>query len=469
MKRRVALALEFGALALILLIETFVYVHGLPAAADFDESVYLAAVDAFRHGQELGSPIFTAQPPGFYWLLTAGDEVFGNSLGGVRDFVLLLALFAAIGAYLTGRALAGRGAGLAAAALLAISPPFAGFATKISADLPSMTVGLLALGAFVYCLPPRSRPWLAAVSGILLAYAVSVKLTALVLLVPIAGVACVRKLHRRELLLFASAFLGALGAIVLASVGRLHALWHDVVSYHSAARRVPDPSSNASAVAGYFTWRSPLTWLLAAAALGLAIGIVKRSRAVVAIWSFPVVAVGALLWQRPLHDNHGVLLAVALVLPVACVFGLAVRQPRSRVAVAAIALLALGVGAGYAKEWRRAGRNTSREPAEIRWAVAQVDLRTNPGELVASDQPIVPFFAHRQNPGELVDTAVLRFQSGYLTPAMVAEVLRRRHIRLVVAMRAFAVVPGMEAALRSTYPARIRHGAVTIYFKPAAH
>src|SRR5262249_51468634 len=76
--------------------------RGLSTAADYDESVYIAAVDAMRHGQQLGHHIFTAQPPGFYYLLAAGDAILGNTLRAVRTLVLLLAVLACLSAYLVG-------------------------------------------------------------------------------------------------------------------------------------------------------------------------------------------------------------------------------------------------------------------------------------------------------------------------------------------------------------------------------
>ena len=43
--------------------------RALGARTNFDEGVYLASLDAMRRGQELGSEIYTSQPPVFYWLL----------------------------------------------------------------------------------------------------------------------------------------------------------------------------------------------------------------------------------------------------------------------------------------------------------------------------------------------------------------------------------------------------------------
>jgi hypothetical protein len=71
-------------------------------------------------------------------------------------------------------------------------------------------------------------------------------------------------------------------------------------------------------------------------------------------------------------------------------------------------------------------------------------------------------------PGELVDTAFLRFNSGYLTPQELFDALQRRRIRVVVAVRAFALLPEVAAGLRARYPVRIRHGSAVLYLTRGA-
>ena len=92
------------------------FVQGFPTPADYDEGVYLASVDALRHGQELGDEIFTPQPAGFYELLYAGMRVLGWSLDGGRSTIVIFALVSLAAAFLLGRALIGTWGGLGAAA-----------------------------------------------------------------------------------------------------------------------------------------------------------------------------------------------------------------------------------------------------------------------------------------------------------------------------------------------------------------
>ena len=179
------LALELALLGVVLAAAGLLFHHGLSAPASFDEAVYLLATAAMRHGQTLGSEIFTAQPPGFYTLIRAGQAVFGTTVSGGRNIVIAFALVGLVGAYLIGRRCSGAAAGLAAAALLAVAPPFPTFAANISADLPSFALGLLALAFLLFALDGRAPVALSALSGALVAASISVKLSALTLRCPL--------------------------------------------------------------------------------------------------------------------------------------------------------------------------------------------------------------------------------------------------------------------------------------------
>ena len=228
----------------VLVAAAILFALGLGVPADYDEGSYLAAVDALRHGQALGDPIFTPQPPLFYYLLAAGDAVFGATLDGVRLTIILLALAGLVAAYLVGRVVAGRWAGLAAAAVLAVARPYPTFAFRISADLPGLVLALFALAAFLQAAKRgRHATALAALAGGLTAAAVLVKLSAATVLVPVAIYAAVAQVAPRRLAAFGAGAAAVALAVLLPHAGVLDELWHGAVSYHSAARDVPGPGS----------------------------------------------------------------------------------------------------------------------------------------------------------------------------------------------------------------------------------
>ena len=126
-------------------------------------------------------------------------------------------------------------------------------------------------------------------------------------------------------------------------------------------------------------------------------------------------------------------------------------------------VVALVLAGGYAKEMRDLVRAHAPEPEEVRWAVRELKARTRPGEPVATDRPIIAYLARRQMPGDLVDTAYLRFRSGYLTADEVMRDLDRAGVRVVVAARAFRDEGGVKERLDRAFPTKVRHAGVTLY------
>ena len=63
---------------------------------------------------------------------------------GFQIGMVVLAVLTCLAAYLLGRAIAGPVAGLTAAALLTVAPPFPLFAHRVLADLPPLGIALVA-------------------------------------------------------------------------------------------------------------------------------------------------------------------------------------------------------------------------------------------------------------------------------------------------------------------------------------
>jgi 4-amino-4-deoxy-L-arabinose transferase-like glycosyltransferase len=389
--------------------------------------VYLASVDALRHGQELGSEVFASQPPGFYVLLKAEAAATGRSITGARVAMLVLALAGVLAAYAVGRALAGAGAGIAAAGVLATAPAYATESVRVAADTPSVALALAAVALAAWT---RGRSVvLAALAGAVFTAALSVKLLVLPALIPL-----VLLLRRRTLL--GAATVGALvvaGTLAVAFAGSLGAIWEDAVSFHRSARSVG--GGNAEHMIDFFSLKTPFTWIAAAGAVAAAL-----RRRQLALWLFVIAAIAFLLAQRPLFDHHFVLLAAAGA--VAAAISLPLRRPLVGAA------LALAITAGWLQEWRQIGRNDAPEPAAVLAAARTLRTQTAPAEFVGADLPIVAFRADRRLPGELVDTSAVRFASGSLTDRRVLAALDRAGVRTVVVGREFGSRPRLLAELR---------------------
>jgi 4-amino-4-deoxy-L-arabinose transferase-like glycosyltransferase len=431
--------------------------RNIDTAPSYDEGVYLASLDALRHGQTLGSQVFASQPPGFYIVLRLIGLPFGSSISGIRTGFLLVALGGCLAAYLLGRRLSGPAAGFAAAALIAVAPPFPSEAPRVEADVPSVALALAALAVAAYAFG-RGRTFLAALAGGLLAAAVSVKFLALPAVVPFAALAFAQRAARRQVVA------AALGALVVVAVllalyaGVLGELWDQAVRFHNRARSFQGPYDNADRLADFFDLRTPFPWLVA---FGLAASV--ASRRVWPFWLFPAAAVAFLLWERPLFDHHLVLLSAALALPASLALGAFVTRLPHRLALAAAGALVAALALGLGQQVRRIDYARVTTTQDVEWGVTALARCTSPGELVASDQPIVAFRAHRRLPGQLVDTSLVRVETNSLTPARILELVGRDHIRAVFAGRAFADEPDLVAGLRSRFPRRLRHGEVTLY------
>jgi 4-amino-4-deoxy-L-arabinose transferase-like glycosyltransferase len=452
---------EVLALAGLLGLAALLYGRSLHAAANYDEGVYLASLDALRHGQGLGTDVYASQPPGFYVLLSAVSLLPGDGVTDLRIGFLLLALVGLCAAYVIGRKIGGVAGGLGAAALLAVTAPYPVQAARVQADTASVALALVAIA--VACYAGRS-PWRWAAAGALAGATVSVKLLALPVAAPIAVLLVARRSWRAAGALVVGAGLVWV-ALAATYAGALGELWQTVVTDHRLARSLgPSLADNVHRVLLHsLDWKTPAGVLVP---IGLVCAIVFLRRVeLLALGAWIVASAAFLVYQRPLLDHHLVLLATALAVPAGAGIGAAVaRVPRpARIAVAGVAALALA--AGFVQEERRLDRQAGESPGVL-WAAERLRMRTKPGAFIGSDLPIVPYLAGRRMPGQLVDTSFVRLGTGSLTAAEILATLDRRHVRAVVVGREFANRPLLLQELAARYRARTERDGVTIYLGP---
>jgi 4-amino-4-deoxy-L-arabinose transferase-like glycosyltransferase len=412
--------------------------------------------------------VFLDQPPGWYLLLRTLAIPFGNSVTGMRTGLLVVALVGLVAAWAAGRALGGPAAGLGAAALLAVAPPYPTLAATVESDPPATVLALLALAAALYAYREgRSRPALAVASGSLFALALSVKLFAVAVALPIAALAL-----RRRRVADAAWPLAGFGAVLLAFVVGyrhvLHEVWRGVFGAHLAARggHQPGSQSNLDRIAHVPDLHTPFG-LLALLGLALALAWVVRGwpLRLWPLWLFTGGATAFTLTMRPLLDHHLVLLATALAVPAGAAVALTLtRIPRPLAAGGALVLAAL-VASGFYQEHRRLARNAVPEPADYRWAARQVEANSSPGDLVVSDIPSIPYLAHRRMPGQLIDSSIARIVDEYLKPHEVLRLIAASHAPVVVVGRNYEAKPAIVRGIARRYPRRLRHGDVTVYLR----
>ena len=460
-------ALEGLALAVLVVAQALLFGRLAGSDTDYDEGVYLSSVDALEHGQRLGSDVFAPQPPGWYLLLRVISLAGADSVRGFHLGMVAVAILTCLAAYLLVRAIGGPVAGLTASALLTIAPPLPLHAHRVLADVPPLGLALLSFW-FAWEAGVRRSVGYSAAGGAVLALAATVKPNALLAL-PVFLLLLLWERSGRTRTLLGAVSGAAVVALVFAVAYRsvLDDLWQSVVVYHSDARDTPAVLDKTHELVTFLNWRTPFAWLVVA---GLVASLVllrrRRTEAVWALWAWAAIAAGFLAYHRPLHENHLLVLPVVLAVPAGLALG--ALAGRSRFREAAIGALALLVVAGYIQQHRRVTVAEVPEDAGLVAAAKLLQRETKRDDVVVSDHSIVPFLAHREVAGPLVDTARLRFETGSLSVAKVLEVLDRYDVKAVVAGRSFDEQPGLMQALRRRYGAPTRIGALSVFVRASS-
>jgi hypothetical protein len=443
-----------------------VYTRALGTRTNYDEGVYLASLDAMRRGQELGTELYTSQPPVFYWLLRVLAAPFGSSIPEIRVAFALFAIVGVAAAIMLGWRLYGAPAGVAAGALVAIGPPYPSVAPTVSADVPSVALGLVSLALVAFALRDEARwPW-AGAAGAVLAFAVLTKLLAIPFVVPFVALALAARAARRVL---PAALIGAaLAALIVAATNAaaLGDIWSQVVTDHTDARKLGSLSGNVEAIRGLLEPRTPFGWLVPLGFLAFLLS--RRAHRTWPIWTFVPAAAGFLVLVRPLTDHHLVLLSVACAIAAGPSLALAIGGLRPAPRAAAAAALVLFVAAGMYQEQRRLDRNDVAEPPEVIWAIEAIERATDHNALVVSDQPIALFRAKRATAGPLVDISNTRVTGGTLTAADVNAEIRRSQPDAVLVNRMLRFLPAVIAQLDRGYRRRVECGSATLYLTSRA-
>ena len=451
---------EALALAGLLAIAAFVYVRGVEAAANYDEGVYLASLDALRHGQALGTDVYASQPPGFYVLLQALSLLPGDGVEGTRVAFVLVALAGLVAAYAIGRRLAGVWGAFGAAAVLAITAPWPVQAPRVQADTASVAIAFAAVA--VACYAKRS-PWRWAAVGALAGAAISVKLLALSVLAPLA----VLLIARRSWPAAGAAVAGAAvvwAVLLLVYADALGELWDSVVADHRDARGLgPSYGDNIERVFLHpLDWRTPGA-VLVLVGLGCAAVFIRRVE-LLALGAWIAASAVLLVAQQPLLDHHFVLLAATLAVPAGAGIGAAVERVPAPARYALAGVAALALAGGFAQEERRLWRQDG-DPAEVTRAADELRRRTRPDELVGTDLPIVAYLADRRVPGQLIDSSFVRLGTGSLTDAEILHALDG--LPAVLVGRLYAERPSLMAAIRDRYRTRMDFDRITLFLAPS--
>lgn len=465
-----------GVIALFAIALTMrLYNLALPYDRDgYDEGVYWQSLRAMSTGHPLYNQIFYSQPPFFLLSVYPFFVLFGSTLWSARLGVAVISLLGLVGAFLLGKALNGRVGALAALLLLVADPLYLAQSQTLQAEAPSAALGLLAVGlAFLWWENPEGRLGivLAVLTGIALSLSILTKLLGVSCIVPIAILLVIRVWHiwqqepakrfvRLRPILFglAACFL-TMVLLLLPFFSSSQQIIQSVITFHNDAGNLPE----------YADWRSRnvvtmqhlLTSILALAAVyGAGVAIYRREWRVVPLllWLFVTIY---MLWRLvPLFHHHLVALIPPLIglailgigpiarvetSPAPTIYGLdrpIRRMVGARLApalaitgIALLMILAASVLNGFeAQQYYRNTKIQSTDPLVREGAKIAVDLRgaITPDQLVITDAQFIAGLADRNTPPSLVDTSLVRIDTGYVTLSMLIAEASNPQVHAIV-------------------------------------
>lgn len=470
-------SVEFALLPLLLLLALAMRWPGLGEPIDsYDEGVHLESLLLLAQGYEPFAEIAAAQGPLHLHSHLPFFLLFGQSLLAARLAVVSYSLLGLLGVWWIGRQVAGPWAGLAALALLAVSPTYLRFSRQVLADVPALGPTILAFGAaLAYRRGGRER-WLVA-AGVLLALGLLVK-PLVVPAVPAVLALAWPAARGRSVWRGPALLAGAAAATVLLALLALEPrfVFEDVLSFRAGAREAYgwSLSHNWELLVDKLDQEQPGFFQLALVGAGLlATRPDRRATAALGLWA--LASLGLLLAHSPLRYHHMVILLPPLaILGGAAASGLHAllsRVCRARRALAAASLAALVVYTSSVPELARrdalllrnvdaAGADSGEVDDELA-AVERIRRLTRPDDFIVTDHPYLAFLAGRRVPPELVDPSEARLRSGDLTDAEVVALANAYAPELIVLWNGkLSRLPGFMAWAEGRYTTGRRFGTV---------
>ncbi len=465
-------------------------VYGLNGlfAHDYDEGVYWQTLRAMHAGFDLYDPIFYAQPPLFVLSVYPFYALFGQSIAAARAGIAALSLLGLLGAYMMGKALAGRAGALAAMILLAFTPIYLRQSQILQAEGPSTAFLFLSVGAaLMWWKRPvgKTAVILAIVCGATLSIGILTKLLNVTAAVPILMLilwrvwSLWRESNSKNPTGLVTILLGFIVALAVALITlmpflpSLSALLDQVVSYHLVAKKV-GRTDNFEILGRFFITNGVLS---VAVIIGVVVALLRRDRRVIPLLAWLVTTIVLLAVQFPLFPRHVIVLIPSLI--ALTVLGLSdsasveqareilhARMPSAHLGGLLMGLLVFAaVVAGVVGSYRHyQGLRARAESSVARGAAAMAaDLQrvTTPAQWIITDAQFVAALADRDTPPLLVDTSQVRILTGYLTTQELLEAASdpRVHVVLFATNRlALGPAAGFHSWVSQHFALVRRHG-----------
>jgi hypothetical protein len=453
-------AFAIAAAALLLL-------RRIHSQASHDEGVYLVSMDSLDAGNPLGRAVFASQGPGFYALLRAMGWALPHSIVDLRLVMIALAVAGCAGLYVMTRIVSGPWTGVVAVVLAMASSAVFPFVDHVTADEPGLPFAVWGLVLAALAWRDRRSWWWSVGAGASVAASISIKYSMVTVFAGIVALAVAFRPSWRQVLWFLGGGAVVGGALLIAYRNDLHPLWRDSVTLHTESRKIAPEfdkvggssglHANARLIRDVLKERSGLDFLVLAlgsiGAIGWTVAAWRhRERAQLWILAWPVASLLFLEWQKPLFDGHIALVAWSGA-PVAAIGLTWIVGAARRAKPVAAAGLAVAVVAVY---WHASYHHFAKDPSRYRAEAALMKAATKPGDMVvASDDTVVPFYARRPVPPDLVDTSTVRLLTGSLTTADILREIDQQHVKAVLSGKRFndaALLAGLRQRFAQARP-----------------
>jgi 4-amino-4-deoxy-L-arabinose transferase-like glycosyltransferase len=414
---------------------------GLNGPVDFDsydEGVYWASLRSMSAGYHLYGQIFSSQPPLFLPSIYPFYALSGSTLAAARAAVAVLSVLGLGGAYLMGRTLSGRLAGLTALAILLVNPNYLAASQVLLAEAPATAFQFLTLAAaFLWHDHPTGRRGMAfaVICGVTLSLAVSVKLIAATAVVPVGLLVLARIWHiRHETRACIRADLmpmtaGLAAAVVTALcilapfVGSLNAVLQQAVTFHLEAEAMAPGSRNSDTLRHFFAANAALAM---AAIVGALVAILSRDSRTIPLAAWLLATLAVLAIHVPLFPHHLLMLIPPLIalivlgmngLPNISIGGPGAWRHGAALLMGllAVTVVLAGIRGDYNDYRDLNARSASTAIYPIARIAADLERATTTGQWIITDAQSVAALANRDTPPWLVDTSFVRILSGHLT------------------------------------------------------
>ncbi|CAM3911413.1 glycosyltransferase family 39 protein [Smaragdicoccus niigatensis] len=408
--------------------------------SDYDEGVYLQTLRAVADGFEPYRDVFLAQPPVFIDLALP----FGAGIVAARLTVVAFWAAAIIGIYVVGSLHSKKSVGLLAAALLALDPLFLNAGRTLQAEVPALALAIWSIAAGLYAVRhsrPATRLTTAALCGTLFALAVATKFIAAPALVPLIVIAVRNRPIDRRVVLSALAGAVATTALVLGRFAdSLAAFYDQTVRFHQQAQA----GFGGNHTARLDMWLTALhDPLISAGVIGFVIAAALSWRSNMLPLSWFGATAAALLVLAPLWEHHFAALAPAASLLLATLIASAARWSK-QCAVIAVAVMTVAAGSASVTAFH------SDDPYP-RWAMTELERVTASERYIVTDDQFLASKLGLRVPPELVDTSLVRIETGYLTLEQVTGAMTRHKAQIVILTRGrLRLVPGFVGWIKAS-------------------